>query len=662
MYDIALVNMPFGDVRMPSLALTQLKYVTEQAHPGKAGVRILYLNHEFAADLGYDLYQEIALTFRHHNSGFGDWLFREIAFPASDDNAVEYLERYYNQVDPKTRRFKEFILMKRRALDSFLDGLILSHRLDKSRLVGFSSMFSQNVACLALARKIKAANPSGTIVIGGANCEAPMGIEIARHAEAVDYVFSGPALKSFPAFVGFQLSGDDQSCLAIPGVFSSQNIKSERESAAENSSGSNGETSLPPIGEELDINHPIPLDYDSFLESFERHFPKSRSGPTLTFETSRGCWWGEKAHCTFCGLNGLTMKYRAMKPELALEQFKSLFRYADRASHLQCVDNILPKSYLSEVLSKLETPAGMSIFYEVKSDLTERDVATLTKARVGSIQPGIEALATSTLKLMRKGSSSFQNIQLLKNCALYGVSPAWNLLIGFPGEGEEVYEKYLSDIPRLTHLPPPSGVFPVRFDRYSPYFVKAAAYGLDLRPYGYYGLIYPFPEEAIANLAYYFVDANIKADYFTVAMRWLGKLQKAVEEWKSRWWEGESELRPRLELRREDGQTFIYDGRSPQPLRHPISPKGEELLGRLNSQTRFETIDRHFSTDCDVSAEAEYFRQIGILFEEDGRVMSLVVPPKAPDAVESLPDVSPDSILPHLVKLESAIGSRLSPP
>ena len=30
----------------------------------------------------------------------------------------------------------------------------------------------------------------------------------------------------------------------------------------------------------------------------------------LTFETSRGCWWGQKHHCTFCGLNGEGMGYR----------------------------------------------------------------------------------------------------------------------------------------------------------------------------------------------------------------------------------------------------------------------------------------------------------------------------------------------------------------
>ena len=31
--------------------------------------------------------------------------------------------------------------------------------------------------------------------------------------------------------------------------------------------------------------------------------------PSVFVETSRGCWWGERMHCTFCGLNGATMAY-----------------------------------------------------------------------------------------------------------------------------------------------------------------------------------------------------------------------------------------------------------------------------------------------------------------------------------------------------------------
>lgn len=56
----------------------------------------------------------------------------------------------------------------------------------------------------------------------------------------------------------------------------------------------------------------------------------------------------------------------------------------------------------------LDTPPGMSMVYEVKADLDEDDFRDLARARVMRIQAGIEALNTSTLKLMRKGTSVFQ--------------------------------------------------------------------------------------------------------------------------------------------------------------------------------------------------------------------------------------------------------------
>src|SRR5262249_26047202 len=147
--------------------------------------------------------------------------------------------------------------------------------------------------------------------------------------------------------------------------------------------------------------------------------------------------------------------------------------------------------YLKDVLPLLETPSNMDIFYEVKADLSEDDFVVLQKSRVKLIQPGIESLATSTLKLIKKGTTSFQNINFLKMSVLYGIKPTWNLLIGFPGEGAEVYQRYLEVIPLLVHLEPPSGVYPVRFDRFSPYYNQARSYGLDLHPMEFYSFIYP---------------------------------------------------------------------------------------------------------------------------------------------------------------------------
>ena len=40
----------------------------------------------------------------------------------------------------------------------------------------------------------------------------------------------------------------------------------------------------------------------------------------LLYEGSRGCWWGEKHHCTFCGLNAQSMKFRAKATWAGIER------------------------------------------------------------------------------------------------------------------------------------------------------------------------------------------------------------------------------------------------------------------------------------------------------------------------------------------------------
>jgi radical SAM superfamily enzyme YgiQ (UPF0313 family) len=81
------------------------------------------------------------------------------------------------------------------------------------------------------------------------------------------------------------------------------------------------------LGEDLNVNIRVDLDYTSFLDSIDRHFPNGAVETTLLFETSRGCWWGEHSHCTFCGLNGSTMLYRSMAPENTLALFDSLLKF-----------------------------------------------------------------------------------------------------------------------------------------------------------------------------------------------------------------------------------------------------------------------------------------------------------------------------------------------
>src|ERR1044072_8770934 len=109
MYRIILINMPFANLSLPSIALTQLKAVVESQFNEQVSVKLLYLNHDFANYLGLDLYDLIVNSKESQNSGLGDWFFRQTAFPDLPDNANVYLSRYFplhteqmNQLDRKS--------------------------------------------------------------------------------------------------------------------------------------------------------------------------------------------------------------------------------------------------------------------------------------------------------------------------------------------------------------------------------------------------------------------------------------------------------------------------------------------------------------------------------------------------------------------------------
>jgi len=682
MYRIALINMPFATINMPSLALTQLKAVVDAKFSNEVSVEIIYLNQEFAHYLGVEPYENVAKQMEHYESGLGDWFFRQVAFPEAPDNTESYLRRYYPGQSTQAQMFKNYVQQKRQGLDAFLGKLVMKHQLAQANLVGFTSMFSQNVPCFAVARKIKSWNSRVITAMGGANCESPMGQEIIKNVPCIDFVFSGPALRSFPTAIGHLIDNEPEKCHSIDGVFTKRNTvgskprpslhaaptsevvsatakaqapeqlinitnsatvtatvtKSSSDTtgdgggkgngAGNGHSNGNGASKIGALGSELELDHNVQLSYGEFLNTLDRNFPQKKISPILLFETSRGCWWGEKAHCTFCGLNGVSMNYRAMSADKAIQQFEALFKYAPRVTRYWCVDNILAKNYIPDVFPYLNPPADASIFYEVKADLTEEDVKVLAKTRVNLIQPGVESINTSTLKLMKKGTSAFQNLILLKNCATHNVFPVWNLLVGFPREGEEVYKKYVDDIPLLTHLPPPNGAAVVQFHRYSPYFTKAKEYGLDLQPLEFYGFIYPFSKESLENIAYYFEDTKFDAEYRIAITSWIAKIQKSTTYWRFRYNGANSALPARLYFKESEGQTVVYDSRSGNAVEHKISEAGLEVLRACNKANRIAQLKAQLGHLPDFNAEKEvaYLQERGLLFQEHERLLSLVLP------------------------------------
>ncbi|MFD1049159.1 RiPP maturation radical SAM C-methyltransferase, partial [Kibdelosporangium lantanae] len=270
----------------------------------------------------------------------------------------------------------------------------------------------------------------------------------------------------------------------------------------------------------------------------------------LPFESARGCWWGAKHHCTFCGLNGTSMRFRSKSPQRVLAELATQAR-TYRTFRFEAVDNILDMRYLGELFPAVTDGGyGYSFFYETKANMSRAQVRALAQGGVTRLQPGIESLSSHVLRLMDKGVRAAQNVNLLRWARYYGISVAWNVLWGFPGETVVDYAEQAAVVPHLVHLQPPTGADRVWLERFSPMFTRAA----DRRtPDHSYRYIYPSTVD-IQRVAYFFDhDGEVLPESA------YAPLSNAISEWQETWRSNP----PSLTYRTSPGFLEIYDTRHP---------------------------------------------------------------------------------------------------
>ncbi|HEV8582709.1 MAG TPA: RiPP maturation radical SAM C-methyltransferase [Thermoanaerobaculia bacterium] len=499
--DVVLVVMPFGPLLQPSIGLSLLR-----ASLGGRPARIEYLTLAFADLIGADLYQFVAVEV---NSEWllGDWIFAGVLYGERDAGHDDYLSGFEGRRDE--------LLRARRLAATFVEACLDRVRRSSPRIVGFTNAFAQQTASLALARRLKHEMPETAVVFGGANCEGVMGREIVRQFPFVDAVVSGEGDRIFSQLARRLLAGE--TLTDLPGVYCRGNLATL--------------DALPRIAPRVDDMDALPYpDYDEFFVQWEASEACRNLAPMVLFETSRGCWWGTAHHCTFCGLNGSTMTHRSKSPGRAFAELEYLAdRYPGR--FILAVDNILDLRYFDTLISDLaRSPLRLDLFYALKANLRKEQLRALRDAGIVRIQPGIESLSDPVLRLMRKGETGLQNIQLLKWCRELGLRPNWNFLWGFPGEPIEEYERMARLVPLLTHLTPPQAARRIRLDRFSPNFELGAELGFeDVAPCPAYQAVYPLEPEALRNLAYHFAfryrDGRDVESY-------TGPLSQELERWR----------------------------------------------------------------------------------------------------------------------------------
>ena len=526
--DALIVVPPFAGLDRPSLAAHVL-----QACAAEAGIRVhvLYANLLLGAQIGELNYQGVC--YAASGALLGERFFARAAYdvPAFGHD-VSYRSYFETSSAEKVDSEVEIDLDELQGLEpdveQWVDTLATTIVARGYKVVGCTSTFEQTAASVALLNRIKQLRSETVTIIGGANCDGEMAEGILSLGAGIDYIFAGESEVSFVTFMRRVLANDLPAERIIPGE---------------------------PC---IDLDALPTTDFSEYYEQLALAIPESLLAQSslilLPYESSRGCWWGEKHHCTFCGLNAQTMKHREKSPDRVIAELQCLLE--KHPNKKVCfVDNIMPHSYFRTLLHRLpsEVP-GLLAFYEEKSNLSLEDVVNLRSAGVCDIQPGIEALSTSLLRRMDKGVTARQNIALMRYARAVGLNLNWNLLYAFPGDQAADYEQTLALIPLLRHLNPPSGLSFLSIDRFSPYFDFPERYGINnVRPMQSYSSVLPAGAN-IEKLAYHFLG-----DYGAGSREnpeLMERLQAEVDHWMSLW-NMEEEALPALAVTSLSEDTFL---------------------------------------------------------------------------------------------------------
>ncbi len=621
---IVLVNMPFASLFNPNLAFSQFK-----AQLTSAGMpcRLLNLNFDFSALIGLKTYEAFARR-RGVDTQVGEWFFAKHAWQGAVDMPAEDFISLCG-VNPAYLAGKEKPLDWLRQVRDDIVPRFMDNSLKKifqngvPEVVAFSCLFYQTISSLALARAIKQRNPTVRIIFGGACFHAGMGRELFQKAPWIDAVSLGEADDVVVEL--FQKLTKGQTPSGLQGIFYRGADGAVQEGPPHQ-----------PVSEKILESVPDP-DFDDYTTNLKTSGllkdANARDRIFLPFESSRGCWWGEKKHCTFCGLNADSMSYRQKSAARTRRLFESFIqRYPFR--RFFATDNNMPRQFYKDLLPDLgASPLKGSpvIFYEVKPNITRNEAKTMAGAGVRYTQPGIESLSTPLLTHMRKGCTALQNVYYLKLCRTYFIFPMWNFLVGIPGEKKQDYEAQAELIPKIVHYYPPySGIRLMQLHRFSPYFNEKEIFTAKIRPRAWYEGLFPKDLIDIDEVAYYFeaewkhVLGRDQEDYAVI----LTPILKWIDTWKN------EPVLPELCYHVLDmGGLELFDTRFGKKGTWKLTPEEAGIYRAIDDPVTLETLSTAMGENgshLKLKEILDEFVKHGLAIEEAGRYLGLALPDTSP--------------------------------
>jgi ribosomal peptide maturation radical SAM protein 1 len=455
--------MPWATTGAPSIALGILTAICRE---NDVEVSSLYPNFDTAVLIDGQVY-DLAATERNL-FGILEHIFAVDIYGRDDLNSDSFLDGFIEMTEaPAPFNDTNFLRhLRDEVVPTFLEQLVERILQKSPTVVGLTATFNQVMSGLALAARLKKKRGELQIIAGGACYDDEMGREYHRAVpQLLDHVFVGEAEEPFREYLRRLIKGRPTD--EIPGVtyWTGASVRM---------------VANQPL-HDLSVS-PLP-DYSDYFAERERI--QQQTGKTVTveyvpFESARGCWWGEKNHCVFCGINRDLISFRAKEPNRVVNDLVQLSARFGVVKFL-ATDWILSQKNRVELFKLLiELDLDLELFYEVRPAMKKWEVQMMRDAGVRRVQPGIESFSTPLLRLMRKNTTGAHQIQFLRWCKEVGIHVSYNLLAGFPGEETTWYLQMANMLRKIGHLDPPIAALDfVELHRFSPLFSQQKEFGIE---------------------------------------------------------------------------------------------------------------------------------------------------------------------------------------
>ncbi|MGD8983533.1 MAG: RiPP maturation radical SAM C-methyltransferase [Desulfobacteraceae bacterium] len=458
---IALISTPWPLFNRPSIQLGALKaFVRNRLPRVQVDTHHIYLS---VADLlGYDLYGQIS-----EKTWLSEAPYAALLYPEKR----ETIARFWRSQSSRRSLIQKWDFHE--ILDRLEDasqGILSSINWQDYALVGLSICFGQLTSALYFIHHMKQTVPDLKVVVGGSACAGDLGRSLLDLFPEIDFVISGEGEMPLLHLIK-RLSHSDGKGKTdpTPGLF-------DRNDTLETDT---SEFSQLPALDQLPV--PDYKDYFSLLNSLD---PEKVFIPKLPMETSRGCWWGKnvggKAHrgCAFCNLNLQWQGYRAKSHEKVASELNALTDKYQTLS-VSFMDNLLPSKDLEGLFEKIGVlKKDLRLFAEIRATTSLNELSAMANAGMREVQVGIEALSTSLLKKIRKGTSAIQNLEIMKNCESPGLPRLnSNIILEFPGSDQMDVEETLANLGFALPFSPLKGI-PFWLGYGSPVWQDPKSYGL----------------------------------------------------------------------------------------------------------------------------------------------------------------------------------------